>query len=101
MDENKQAKELEALMRKTKEVFRSESEPYKQKLVFNLLNAIKANDQKEFFWVLLKTINAKIKDNKDAKELSEKLEFMNQVYNIPNDFEKMAFSIVMGIMSSQ
>ena len=47
MDENKQAEELEGLMKKTKSVFSSESESYKQKMVFNLLNTIKSNDRKE------------------------------------------------------
>ena len=70
-----------------------------KKLVFNLLNAVKANDQKEFFWILSKTVNAKIKNNKDAKELSEELGGY-QIHKPSKDFEKMAFTIVLGIMSS-
>ncbi len=104
MDKNKQAEELEGLMKKTKNVFSGESESYKQKMVFNLLNTIKSNDRKEFFCVLLKKINVKIKDDKkskDAKELSEKISgYLNQIYLPSKDFEKMAFTIILGIMSS-
>ncbi len=104
MDENKQAKELEELMKKTKSVFGGESESYKQKMVFNLLNTIKSNDRKEFFYILLKKINVKTKEDNvsnDAKELSEKIAgYLNKIYLPSKDFEKIAFTTILGIMSS-
>ena len=45
---------------------------YRQKLVYNLLNIAKANNQKEFFWVLLRALNSQ-KDNIEAKKLIKEL----------------------------
>jgi len=73
------------------------SENYRQKLVYNLLNIAKANNQREFFWTLLRALNSQ-KDN-EAKELVKEL---RDVYPITSgDFEKLAYSVIMGIMSAK
>lgn len=74
------------------------SENYRQKLVYNLLNITKANNQKEFFWTLLRALNSQ-KDDAKAKELAKEL---RDLYPITfRDFEKIAYSIIMGIMSTK
>ncbi|ASJ08831.1 hypothetical protein A3L11_06180 [Thermococcus siculi] len=73
------------------------SDNYRQKLVFDLLNAVKANDQNRFFWILLRALNAQVKDNSDAKRLANLLgeAFLSSEAN----FEKVAYSVILGIMS--
>jgi len=74
------------------------SENYRQKLVYNLLNIAKANNQREFFWTLLRALNSQ-KDNIKAKELVKDL---RDVYPMASgDFEKLAYSVIMGIMSAK
>lgn len=73
------------------------SENYRQKLVYNLLNIAKANNQKEFFWTLLRALNSQKED--EAKKLVKEL---RDVYPVTfGDFEKLAYSIIMGIMSAK
>jgi len=74
------------------------SENYKQKLIYNLLNIVKANNQKEFLWTLLRALNSQ-KDDAKAKELVKELK---DIYPISSgDFEKLAYSVIMGIMSAK
>ncbi len=74
------------------------SENYRQKLVYNLLNIAKANNQREFFWTLLRALNSQ-KNNIKAKELVKEL---RDVYPMTSgDFEKLAYSVIMGIMSAK
>ncbi len=73
------------------------SDNYRQKLVFDLLNAVKANDQNEFLWILLRAINAHSKENQKAKELSSVL--IEVFPSSESEFEKVAYSIILGIMA--
>ncbi len=74
------------------------SENYRQKIVYNLLNTVKVSNQSEFFSILLRTLNAQ-KDNEDVKKLSGKL---MEIYPLtPGNFENVAYSIIMGIMSAK
>ncbi|MCD6483141.1 MAG: hypothetical protein J7K83_02635 [Candidatus Aenigmarchaeota archaeon] len=74
------------------------SENYKQKLAYTLLNIVKSNNQKDFFWTLLRALNSQ-KDNAKAKELVKELK---DIYPISSgDFEKLAYSVIMGIMSAK
>ena len=88
---------LSGLKEAAKESFENESDSYKQKLVYDLLEATKNKDQNRFFYLLLKAIN-KPKEAK-FKELWEKL---NQNYDIlPQEaFVNFAYSIIIGIMST-
>jgi len=76
--------------------FKGESDNYKQRLVYNLLETIRNNDQKEFFYVLLKSIN---KPNKDYMNLLEQL---NNNYDVmPEEaFINFAYTIIIGIMAT-
>jgi len=82
----------------SKEVLgRAGSNNYRQKLVFDLLNAVKADDQDRFLWVLLRAINAHSKDNRKAKGLASAL--MEVFPSSDSDFEKIAYSVILGIMA--
>jgi len=73
------------------------SENYRQKLVYSLLNIAKANNQREFFWTLLRALNSQ--KNDESKELVKEL---RDAYPVTSgDFEKIAYSIIMGIMSAK
>ncbi len=73
-----------------------ESDSYKQKLVYDLLEAAKNKDQNRFFYLLLKAIN---KPKGNFKKLWERLE---KCYDIlPEEaFINFAYSIIIGIMST-
>jgi len=74
------------------------SDSYRQKLVFDLLNAVKARDQSRFLWIILRAINAHSKDNpEDAKKLSSTL--MKVFPSSDSEFEKVAYSIILGIIA--
>ncbi|WP_324735713.1 hypothetical protein VFC49_00475 [Thermococcus sp. SY098] len=73
------------------------SDNYRQKLVFDLLNAVKANDQDRFLWILLRAINAHSKDNPKANELASAL--MDVFPSSEADFEKVAYAVILGIMA--
>ncbi len=73
------------------------SDNYRQKLVFDLLNAVKANDQDRFLWILLRALNAHSKDNPKARELASVL--MEVFPSSEADFEKVAYSVILGIMA--
>jgi len=82
----------------SKEVLgKASSDNYRQKLVFDLLNAVKANDQDRFLWILLRALNAHSKDNPKAKELASAL--MDVFPSSEADFEKVAYSVILGIMA--
>ena len=78
-------------------IFKGVSENYRQKLVYNLLNAVKGNNQKEFFWMVLRALNAR-SDKIETSKVSEKI---GKIYPLsPSEFEKLAYSIILGIMSA-
>jgi hypothetical protein len=89
--------ELYKLKEMVKNVFSKEaSDNYKQKLVYSLLETIKNNDQRQFFYILLKAIN---KPKEDYKELWE---YLKKNYDVMPDevFVNFAYSIVLGIMAT-
>lgn len=77
-------------------VFKDESDNYKQKLVYSLLDAVKNNDQKTFFYILLKAIN------KPKEEFKKLYELLKRYYDIlPEEaFINFAYSVIIGIMST-
>ena len=88
--------DLEKLKNAAKRVFEKESDNYKQKLVYNLLDTVKNNDQKTFFYILLKAIN---KPKEDFKELW--IELQKSYDLLPEDvFVNFAYSIIIGIMAT-
>ncbi|MGC8726259.1 MAG: hypothetical protein ACP5RS_06775 [Thermoplasmata archaeon] len=94
-------KSLDLNLRKIKEAvstgFKSLSDNYKQKLVYNLLETIRNNDQKNFFNILLKTIN---KPN-DENYMSLWKELNQSYYAMPEEaFINFGYTIIIGIMST-
>ena len=78
-----------------KECGKNMSENYKQKLIYNLLNALKANDQEKFLWLLLRALNALSSD-----EYRPLITSINEGFSLPQTiFEKWGYSIVLGLMA--
>jgi hypothetical protein len=76
--------------------FKDESDNYKQKLVYNLLETVRNNDQKKFFYILIKAIN---KPKGNFKELWEELKKCYDV--MPEEaFVNFAYSMILGIMAT-
>lgn len=75
---------------------KNKSNNYKQKLVYKLLEAVRNNDQKEFFYLVLRSINEPNDNLKKAwKVLSKYYHMMPE-----NIFINFAYSIIIGIMLS-
>lgn len=88
--------ELDKLLEVTRNSFQHESDNYKQKLVYDLLEAVKNNDQNRFFYLLLKAIN---KPKENFKGLWVELEKNYDI--LPEEaFINFAYSIIIGIMST-
>lgn len=84
-------------MEDMRSIFKNVSSNYRQKLVYNLLNAVKGNNQKEFFWMLLRAVNAN-SDNPKVAKIAEKI---GEIYPLSSsEFERVAYSIILGIMSA-
>jgi hypothetical protein len=88
--------DLQDIKEAVSEGFKSESPNYKQKLVYNLLETIRNNDQKEFFYILLKAIN------KPKKDYTQLLGQLNKNYDVmPEEaFVNFAYTVVIGIMAT-
>ena len=87
------------IMQEMEKVFQNISPNYSQKLVYTLLNAIKSENQKEFFWEIFRILNTK---KREIKEISELCKDLGSIYPLnSSEFEKVAFSIVLGIISAQ
>jgi len=93
-------KDLRYLKDLTREVFsKIGTEKSRQRLVYDLLNALKTDDRKRFLWLILKNVNnIKSEDNK-ANKLADILGNLYIEYETPENFEKISYSIVLGIMS--
>ena len=86
-----------SIMEDFREIFEGVSKNYRQKLIYNLLNAVKCNNQKEFFWTVFRVLNAN-SDNPKVAEVSEKIGKMYPLSS--SEFERVAYSIILGIMSA-
>ena len=76
------------------------TESYRQKVVYNLLNLVRADDKEKFLWTLLRLVNARKEDG-----YSKKLVFLlNELYGLhlsKDMFKKWAYTLIMGIMSAK
>jgi len=88
--------DLEKLKKACEEAFSKESDNYKQRLVYDLLDAVKNMDQNRFFYILLRAIN------KPEKEFKNLIEVLKNTYDVmPEEaFMNYAYSIIIGIMST-
>ena len=89
--------DLEKLKKAVEDSFdQEESDNYKQRLVYNLLETVRNNNQKEFFYILLRAIN---KPKNNFKELWTELKKYYDV--MPEEvFINFAYSIIIGIMAT-
>ena len=75
-------------------------EKAKQRLIYDFLNYIKTNDRESFLNQLLKILNAKA-DDQDVNDLEKLISTLYVEYNTPENFSKIAYTIIMGIMVSK
>ena len=74
----------------------------RQRLIYDLLNALKTEDRKRFLWLILKNINnLKSENRNEVSKLTKILSSQYIEYETPENFEKIAYTIVMGIMCSE
>jgi hypothetical protein len=73
-----------------------QSDAYKQKLVYTLLNSIKTEDKDEFMSTLLRSVNAK---KGDVSPFMEELEKIHDNLRT-KEFSDIAHAIIIGIMST-
>ena len=80
------------------QIFAGDSESYRQKLAYNLLNIVRSGNMQEFLWTLLRHLNAK----KESQEVKNVIEAINELYEYSSKFfEKWAYSVIMGIMETK
>jgi len=93
--------ELRMLRDLTTEVFsKIGTERSRQRLVYDLLNALKTDDRKRFLWLILKNINTLKPENREkVNKLTELLSSFYIEQETPENFEKIAYTVVMGIMA--
>ncbi|MDI9645257.1 MAG: hypothetical protein QFX40_01010 [Archaeoglobales archaeon] len=80
----------------TKQLFSRISPSLRAKLIHILLNSIRTKDRENFVFELLRNLNT-INDSKkeDLAEMLEEILFLDD-----KEFEKVAYSIILGIMSA-
>ncbi|RLF96076.1 hypothetical protein DRN58_10030 [Thermococci archaeon] len=88
--------DLKKLRETSKNVFAEQSDSYKQKLVYCLLNTIKSGDREKFMSILFRSVNARKEKAKDFAENFGKLQNLLKT----KQFEDIAYAVVLGIMSS-
>lgn|GEM_PF-1218675 len=93
--------ELRQLRDLTKDVFSNiGTEKSRQRLVYDLLNALKTNDRKRFLWLILKNVNnISVEKSEKVKRFAEFLSTLQFEHETAENFDKIAYAIVMGIMS--
>ena len=101
LDLEKINKNVDDLKNISKEGFNEISDNYKQKLVYTLLNTVRARDRHRFIDSLSRVMAANMKSNKSDtfKKLAEKTAELQKVSD--EIFMKYAYSIVLGIISSR
>ena len=93
---NEEKQKYRSIIEEVKKAFSDTSNNYRQKLVFNLLNTIRENNQKEFFWMTLRALNARSNESEIGKLSKE----IGEMYPLNSyEFEKLAYSVILGIMS--
>ncbi|MCS7123090.1 MAG: hypothetical protein RMJ17_00725 [Candidatus Aenigmarchaeota archaeon] len=95
--------ELRRLKEETNEIFSNiGTEKSRQRLVYDLLNTLKTKDRNRFMWLILKNINTVITDEKIGIRVKKYSDFLAEhlmSYEMEENFEKIAYAIIMGIMS--
>ena len=98
VSEEKVVRKMKIIRERMPEIFAGDSESYRQKLVYTLLNIARSGDMHEFLWTLLRHLNAK----KDSPAVKEVVGVINELYQYSSKFfEKWAYSVIMGIMETK
>ena len=95
-------KYLEKIKRLSEDVFAEifkGKEKAKQRIVYDLLNYLKTNSRDEFLNYILKILTGKL-DLEETRELIALINDMGVKYDTPENFDKMGYTIIMGIMSA-
>ena len=74
------------------------TEKSRQRVVFDMLQAVKSHNNSRFLWILVKSLNS-YTENEYVKNLLNALNEAHIQNTSPENFEKMAYTIIMGIMS--
>ena len=89
---------MEIIRKNIPKIFAGDSDSYRQRLVYNLLNIVRAGNIQEFLWTLLRHLNAK----KDSPAVKEVVEAISELYQYSSKFfEKWAYSVIIGIMETK
>ncbi len=92
-------KEIKSYSEKAFKIVFEGKEKAKQRIVYDLLNYLKTNNKNEFLYQVLKLLTPNM-DKEDVRELISLLNKMNMDYDTPENFQKLGYTIIMGIMSS-
>ncbi len=76
------------------------TEKSRERMVFEMLEAIKTRNKDRFLWLLLKTLNLH-GDDPRVKNLINSLGEMHIPDETDDNFEKISYTIVIGIMSAK
>ena len=95
------SKSLDELQKKTKEVFSNiGTGKSRERLVFDMLESMKTQNSSKFTWLLLRTLNSYI-DKQEVKELLAMTEKARIQDTSKENFEKIAYTLIIGIMSAK
>ena len=75
-------------------------EKARQRVVYDFLNYIKTNNRAKFLDQILKLLNAKIEEEV-VRNLVENMNTLFIQYDTPENFERIGYTIIMGIMSTK
>jgi len=78
------------------------TEKSRQRLVYDLLNTLRSNNRKRFLEIVLKNVNTlKSEERGKAREFAHLLSNLWLEYETSENFEKIAYAVVMGIMNAE
>ena len=75
-------------------------EKARQRVVYDLLNYIKTNNRAKFLDQILRLLNNKL-DDENARKLAETINELSIQFDTLENFEKVGYTIIMGIMSAK
>lgn len=96
--------ELGKLRKETKEIFsKIGTEKSRQRLVYELLNSLKSRDWNRFKFLVVKNVNSVVTNEEigsKAKEYSDFLGNLLDKYETEENFEKIAYAVIIGIIAA-
>jgi len=98
-NENRTMNKISMFKKSASKAYAGLSKNYKQKLVYNLLAAIKSKDRNRFFEIMVHNLNGIMKTEEQknlAMSLEKNYEELQGAY-----FDKYAYALVCGILASE